>query len=121
MNKIMTPIPQNYKNNVNWILGAYTDAGVSFPNGFQKDAIQNAVGARKTNKWRNWSCNISLITNEHGTFVVVEDCGTLGLIGQNIPAEEVSEKMAAWVNNFQATNAVVRFSSMFNSGNKYNW
>lgn len=53
MNKIMTPIPQNYKNNVNWILGAYTDAGVSFPNGFQKDAIQNAVGARKTNKWRN--------------------------------------------------------------------
>ncbi len=47
MNKIMTPIPQNYKNNVNWILGAYTDAGVSFPNGFQKDAIQNAVGARK--------------------------------------------------------------------------
>lgn len=43
MNKIMTPIPQNYKNNVNWILGAYTDAGVSFPNGFQKDAIQNAV------------------------------------------------------------------------------
>ena len=42
----MTPIPQNYKNNVDWILGAYTDAGVSFPNGFQKDAIQNAAGAR---------------------------------------------------------------------------
>lgn len=48
----MMPIPQNYKNSVDWILGAYTDAGVSFPNGFQKDAIQNAVGARKTNKWK---------------------------------------------------------------------
>ena len=47
----MTPIPQNYKNNVDWILGAYTDAGVTFPNGFQKDAIQNAVGARKIDKW----------------------------------------------------------------------
>lgn len=43
----LTPIPQNYRNNVDWILGAYTDAGVSFPNGFQKDAIQNAVGAKK--------------------------------------------------------------------------
>ena len=51
----MTAIPQNYKNNVEWILGAYEDAGVTFPNGFQKDAIQNAVGARKTNKWKNWS------------------------------------------------------------------
>lgn len=112
----MTPIPQNYKNNVNWILGAYTDAGVSFPNGFQKDAIQNAVGARKTNKWRNWSCNISLITNEHGTFVVVEDCGTLGLIGQNIPAEEVSEKMARG-EQLSSDERLVRFSSMFNSGN----
>lgn len=116
MNKIMTPIPQNYKNNVNWILGAYTDAGVSFPNGFQKDAIQNAVGARKTNKWRNWSCNISLITNEHGTFVVVEDCGTLGLIGQNKPAEEVSEKMARG-EQLSSDERLVRFSSMFNSGN----
>ena len=48
----LTPIPQNYRNSVDWILGAYTDAGVSFPDGFQKDAIQNAVGARKTNKWK---------------------------------------------------------------------
>lgn len=43
----MTAIPQNYKKNVEWIIGAYEDAGVSFANGFQKDAIQNAAGARK--------------------------------------------------------------------------
>lgn len=36
----LTPIPQNYKRNVDWIIGAYEDAGVDFPNGFQKDAIQ---------------------------------------------------------------------------------
>ena len=32
----LTPIPQNYRNSVDWILGAYTDAGVSFPMGFRK-------------------------------------------------------------------------------------
>ena len=51
----MTAIPQNYKNNVEWIFRAYENAGVTFPNGFQKDAIKNAVGARKTNKWKNWT------------------------------------------------------------------
>ena len=72
MNTLM-PIPQNYKNTVDWILGAYADAGVSFPNGFQKDAIQNAVGARKTNKFKDWRCDISLVSNEFGTFVIIED------------------------------------------------
>lgn len=115
MDKTMTPIPQNYKNNVNWILGAYTDAGVSFPNGFQKDAIQNAVGARKTNKWKNWACDISLIENEHGTFVVVEDFGTLGLVGNNIPATEVNDKMARG-ETLSSEERLARFSSMFNSG-----
>lgn len=66
MNNSMTHIPQNYKNNVDWILRAYIDAGVTFPNGFQKDAIQNAVGARKIDKWKDWSCDISLIENEYG-------------------------------------------------------
>ena len=51
MGDLMTSMPQNYKNNVNWILGTYEDLGIAFPNGFQKDAIQNAVGARKTNNW----------------------------------------------------------------------
>ena len=33
----LMPIPQNFKNSVDWILGAYTDADVTFPNGFQKN------------------------------------------------------------------------------------
>lgn len=112
---MMTPIPQNYKNNVDWILGAYTDAGVSFANGFQKDAIQNAAGARKTNKWKNWSCDISLISNSCGTFVVVEDSGTVGLTGQNIPAQEINEMMARG-EQLPSTERLARFTSMFNSG-----
>lgn len=70
-------IPQNYKKNVDWIIGAYEDSGITFPDGFQKDAIQNSVGARNTHKWKNWVCDISYIENEYGKFVVVEDSGTV--------------------------------------------
>lgn len=111
----MTAIPQNFKNNVDWIIGAYEDAGVTFPNGFQKDAIQNAVGARKTNKWRNWSCDISLVDNERGQFIVVEDSGTVGLTGNNTPTEEIN-KMMAEGKVLDPTQRLSRFTSMFNSG-----
>lgn len=111
----MMPIPQNYKNSVDWILGAYTDAGVSFPNGFQKDAIQNAVGARKTNKWKNWRCDISYKQNACGTFVVVEDSGTVGLTGNNIPGTEVNQMMADG-KVLPPEERLARFTSLFNSG-----
>ena len=114
MSKMM-PIPQNFKNNVEWILGAYTDAGVTFSNGFQKDAIQNAVGARKNHTWNKWICDISLIENEHGRFVVVEDSGTVGLIGENLPVDRVNEMMAN-DERLPAEERLSRFSSMFNSG-----
>ncbi len=111
----MTPIPQNYKNSVNWILGAYTDAGVSFPEGFQKDAIQNAVGARKTNKFKNWRCDISVVSTSKGLFVVIEDTGTVGLTGKNTPAEEINDMMAKGI-ALPSSERLSRFSSMFNSG-----
>lgn len=114
MNK-MTAIPQNYKNNVEWIFRAYENAGVTFPNGFQKDAIQNAVGARKTNKWKNWTCNISICKTEKGEFVIVEDSGTMGLTGDNIPAEEIYKLMASG-ETLDSTQRLARFTSMFNSG-----
>lgn len=112
---VMEPIPQNYKNSVDWILGAYTDAGITFANGFQKDAIQNATGARKTNKWKSWSCDISLVKNLHGTFVVVEDSGTVGLTGKNIPVQKINEIMARG-EELECTERLARFTSMFNSG-----
>ena len=111
----MMPIPQNYKKNVDWILGAYTDAGVSFPNGFQKDAIQNSVGARKTNKWKNWHCDISYIKNAVGSYIVVEDSGTVGLTGRNIPGTEVNQMMAE-EKTLPPEERLARFTSLFNSG-----
>ncbi len=112
----LMPIPQNFKKNVDWILGAYTDADVTFPNGFQKDAIQNCVGARKSlGNWNNWICDIFLINNSHGCFVVVEDSGTVGLTGRNIPGNEVNAMMAR-DEVLPAVERLARFSSMFNSG-----
>lgn len=111
----MMPIPQNFRKSVDWILGAYTDADVTFPNGFQKDAIQNAVGARKSNKWSGWKCDISLVENDHGHFVVVEDSGTVGLIGKNIPGDKVNEMMAK-DETLPPQERLARFTSMFNSG-----
>lgn len=112
---VFTSIPQNYRNNVDWILGAYTDAGVTFPNGFQKDAIQNAVGARPTKNWKNWRCDISLIENGRGRYVVVEDSGTVGLTGNNTPAEQINELMAEG-KVLPPEERLSRFTSMFNSG-----
>ena len=112
---VFTSIPQNYRNNVDWILGAYTDAGVTFPNGFQKDAIQNAVGARPTKNWKNWRCDISLIENDRGRYVVVEDSGTVGLTGNNTPAEQINELMAEG-KVLPPEERLSRFTSMFNSG-----
>ena len=111
----LTPIPQNYKRNDDWIIGAYEDAGVDFPNGFQKDAIQNAVGARRTNNWKNWKCDISYIENNKGKFIVVSDSGTMGLTGKNTPAEEINEMMAR-EETLPAEERLSRFTSMFNSG-----
>ena len=112
----LMPIPQNFRKNVDWILGAYTDADVTFPNGFQKDAIQNCVGARKSlNNWKNWVCDISLVDTSCGRFVIVEDSGTVGLTGRNIPGDEVNAMMAR-EEVLPATERLARFSSMFNSG-----
>lgn len=37
---------QNFKNDIDWIIDAYELVHVTLPDGFQKDAIQNAAGAR---------------------------------------------------------------------------
>ena len=111
----LTPIPQNYKKNVDWIIGAYSDAGVSFAEGFQKDAIQNAAGARETKRWNNWHCDISYEETDKGSFVVIEDSGTTGLTGRNISSEEINRIMEEG-ESLLPEERLARFTSMFNSG-----
>ena len=54
-------MPQNFKNDINWIIDAYELSKVTLPDGFQKDAIQIAVGARSRDSWSDWKCRIDLI------------------------------------------------------------
>ena len=54
------PIPQNYENQVKIYKKNYADSNADFPNGFQKDVIQNAIGARPDKSWKDWRCEISL-------------------------------------------------------------
>ena len=117
MNSDLTSIPQNYRGNVDWVIQAYSDADVSFSNGFQKDAIQNSVGAKRHGKWKNWHCDISVIRNSKGTFVVVEDSGTVGLTGRNISSDEINEMMGKNI-KLPGEERLARFTSMYNSGDQ---
>ena len=115
MNNTMTPIPQNYKKQVEWVFKAYEDAGVNLPNGFQKDDIQNHQGARPTSKWNGWRSDISVIKNDKGIFLVCEDYGTVGLTGKNMSTAEISA-IAARDENLDPSERLARFTSMNNSG-----
>ena len=110
-----TTMPQRYKKQVDWVFGAYEDAGVSLPEGFQKDAIQNAAGARKFNRWDDWTCDIYLVENDKGLFLVVEDSGTVGLTGDNMSMDEI-RAYADRDENLPPEQRLARFSSMNNSG-----
>ena len=110
-----TSMPQDYKKDIDWIIDAYELVNVTFSDGFQKDAIQNAVGARGSNSWTNWKCNISYIKNEKGKFLVIEDQGTEGLTGPNISVDEIN-RMIDNDENIDPTWRLARFSSRNVSG-----
>lgn len=108
-------MPQNFKNDINWIIDAYELAKVTFPDGFQKDAIQNAVGARSRDSWSDWKCRIDLIKNSQGVFLVIEDEGTEGLTGPNISTTEIMDMIDKEL-DIDHTWRLARFSSRNVSG-----
>ena len=110
-----TTMPQDFKKDIDWIIDAYELAKVTFADGFQKDAIQNASGARAKDSWKNWKCKIDVITNENGTFLVIEDEGTEGLTGPNISVDEITE-MIKREEDIDPTWRLARFSSRNVSG-----
>lgn len=107
-------MPINYPNYVDNIIKQYEDGNLTLPDGFQKDVIQNAIGAKKTEKFKNWSCDISLVTNEKGTFIIIEDKGTHGLIGQNLTQADIVKYQNE--GKLNEKERLARFSSLFNSG-----
>ena len=115
MSNNITFMPQRYKRQFDWVFSAYENAGVTLPEGFQKDAIQNAVGARRHDRWDNWNCDIYVVSNEKGTFLVVEDSGTVGLTGENMSMEKI-RGYGDRDEDLDPEERLARFSSMNNSG-----
>ena len=108
-------MPQDFKRDIDWILDAYDLAGVTLPDGFQKDSIQNASGARTKDSWNDWKCKINLVVNSKGKFLVIEDEGTAGLTGPNISASDITDKIRNG-EEFDPTWRLARFSSRNVSG-----
>ena len=108
-------LPSNFRQNVKFIVDTYTGQGIALSDGFQKDIIQNAMGARPTNKFKNWICSIKLTNSPIGQFLVIEDEGTVGLTGPNFTMKEI-EKMSESGSPISAKCRLARFSSLFNSG-----
>ena len=82
----------DYISKVQWILKAYLDnEEIEYPmiHGFQKEAIQNSTGARLSKDYKDWKCEISVVENDKGKFLIVEDFGTCGLTGKNYSADEL--------------------------------
>ncbi len=113
MNKVQ--LPTNFKKNVKFVVDLYTGQGIEFSDGFQKDVIQNAMGARLGNKFNNWKCRIDLINNAKGKLLIVEDGGTVGLTGPNFTMDEI-RRMSESETPIQSCCRLARFSSLFNSG-----
>lgn len=92
MEKELVGRTSNYRKHVEWVINTYESEGMGFVHGFQKDAIQNAVGARKrTSSFDGWKCVIDVKDTSKGRFVIVEDFGTVGLTGENYPFEKLKE------------------------------
>ena len=108
-------MPQNFKNDIDWIIDAYELAHVTLPDGFQKDAIQNAAGARGKDSWAGWKCKIDIVENEKGIFLVIEDEGTEGLTGPNISTTDIME-MIDKEEDIDSSWRLARFSSRNVSG-----
>ena len=110
-----TTMPQDFKKDIDWIISAYELAKVTFSDGFQKDAIQNACGARSKDSWKGWKCKIDIVNNKKGVFLVIEDEGTEGLTGPNLSIDEIKEMIDSG-RDLDPTWRLARFSSRNVSG-----
>ena len=112
----LVTLPSNYTKRVEQIINEYNSTGRGLVHGFQKDAIQNSVGARQTSSWNGWRCSIDLIENRCGKFLCITDSGTAGLTGPNLEIEEIA-RMCDANENFPEDWRLARISCNNVSGN----
>lgn len=107
---------QDFGASVDWIMDAYDMRDVSFPNGFQKDSIQNAAGARTKDGWDGWQCRFNVVTSNGQQFLIIEDVGTTGLTGPNLTQQKIQELIDNKELNDKPEWRLARFSSRNVSG-----
>lgn len=110
----LTQMSMNYRKHATWVRDTYTNQGIDLCDGFQKDAIQNSIGASLTKKFKDWKCLIHVEETSKGRFLIVEDEGTCGLTGQNISQTKIRE-LVDNENIIGPTERLARFSSLNNS------
>lgn len=108
---VSTPI--NWKSQIEQVVRGYESGEAKgLVHGFQKDAIQNSWGARSTKKGRGWKTIFSLIENDKGVFLLIQDIGTTGMTGPNLSKNEIEN----YKGDLPASYKLARFSSMNYSG-----
>ncbi len=116
-------MPQNDKQQVEQVIREYeSDPAKGLAHGVQKDAIQNAFGARllqdevKACK-TNWKCCFELFKIKGKYALTFWDEGTTGLTGDILSVEEIEKKSAeGLLGEENADQRLARFLTRFESG-----
>jgi hypothetical protein len=116
-------MPQNDKQQVEQVVREYeSDPAKGLAHGVQKDAIQNAFGARaiadevKACK-KNWRCYFELVKIKEKDALVFWDEGTTGLTGDILSVDEIEKKSAeGLLGKEHANQRLARFLTRFESG-----
>lgn len=113
--RIRKPAPDNIKGDIHSFLQEYErDRG--FVHGFQKDVIQNAIGAREGDGFEDWKVSIDLVSTDKGSFLTVTDFGTTGITGKNYSVDEI-RNLSKGPDEIDGYEKYARISSFYNSGN----
>jgi hypothetical protein len=93
----------------------YDQVGKGLVHGFQKDSIQNALGAKVKNDFSDWRCEISIKITSQGQFVTITDSGTYGLTGPNLSVPEIQNRIDNKI-KFPESDRLARISCSNESG-----
>lgn len=116
-------MPQNDRQQLEQIVREYeSDPARGLVHGVQKDAIQNAFGARAIEHdvkacQKNWRCYFELIAIKGKEAFVFWDEGTTGLTGDILSVEDIEKKSAeGLLGKEHANQRLARFLTRFESG-----
>lgn len=116
-------MPQNDKQQIEQVVREYEgDPAKGLAHGVQKDAIQNAFGARALTDevkacQKNWRCYFEIVTIKGKEALAFWDEGTTGLTGDILSVDEIEKKSAeGLLGKEHATQRLARFLTRFESG-----